>query len=269
MFGSKWKKNDCKPFDTKDFFKRRCTKIFIPLWLTLFFVIPFEYILADKFVPSTIICNVFGLGWARPFDISGHLWYITMVMMLYVVFIAISRIRLDKIKGRWWASAFVFIALAFCLCSNHITTYSKAGPPLYIFLSAMLFAKGDKFLQIVKKDKLVFLAASIVSLAVSLYVYQLGWHDTHKAMAVGSFILAGFFVFLTLNSFLDIKREYKLISWLAGISYEVYLVHVPILAICCHYINDIAIGTPIWLGATLLTALAVNKSSNYIVSKIC
>lgn len=244
-------------------------RIYVPLWFTILLVVPFEFIIAHNFVPSTIIFNVLGLGWARPFDISGHLWYITMVMMLYVVFIAISRIRLDKINGRWWAAAFVFIALVFCLCSNHITTYSKAGPPLYIFLSAMLFAKGDKILQIVKKYKFVALAASIVSLAVSLYVYQLGWHDTHKAMAVGSFILAGFLLFLTLNSFLSIKREYKLISWLAGISYEIYLVHVPILAICCHYFNGIAIWTPIWLGATLLTALAVNKLSNFIVSKIC
>lgn len=216
-----------------------------------------------------MIFNVFGLGWARPFDISGHLWYITMVMMLYLVFIAISRIRLDRISGRWWVAAIAFVALAICLCSNHITTYSTAGPPLYIFLSAMLFAKGDKILQIVKKHKFVSLIASIVSLVASLYVYQLGWHDTHKAMAVGSFILAGFLLFLTLNSFLNIRKECKLISRLAGISYEVYLVHVPILAICCHYINDIAVWTPVWLGATLLTALAVNKLSNYIVSKIC
>ena len=244
-------------------------RIYIPLWLTLVLVIPFEYLLAGKFALSTIICNVFGLGWVRPFDISGHLWYITMVMMLYVVFIVISRIRLDRINGRCWATAFAFIALAFCLCSNHITTYSKAGPPLYIFLSAMLFAKGDKILQIVKKYKFETLVASIVSLFVSLYVYQLGWHDTHKAMAVGSFILAGFLLFLTLNSFLNIRKECKLMSWLAGISYEVYLVHVPILAICCNNINDIAIWSPIWLGATLLTALAVNKLSNYIVSKEC
>ena len=98
-------------------------------------------------------------------------------------------------------------------------------------------------------------------------MYQLGWHDSHKAMAIGSFIVAGFLSFLALNSILNISKPNNVISWVAGVSYEIYLVHAPLISICGYFVKDKIIMTPIWIIASLLCAVVLNKISNKIISK--
>lgn len=231
LFGTRWVKDNYVEFQPVGFLKKRCSRIFIPLWISLLLVIPIEYVVAHKFVPSTILMNVIGLNWARPFGTAGHLWYITMLMILYVCFVGISRLRLDRIKWYWWLSAFAALVVSYFMLQSKLTTYSKAGPPLFTFFSVLMFARGKDVLEIAKKYRHLILVVTIAMVVVSRYVYQLGWHYSHKALAIGSFICAGFVTFLTLNSYLNVTKQNKAISWIAGISYEIYLVHLPLMAI--------------------------------------
>ena len=268
LFGAKWAKSGYAPFDTVDFLKKRCLRIYIPLWIALIGILPFEFYIVDSASATTAVMNVVGLGGARPMGIAGHLWYITMLMMLYALFIVISRLRLDKIKWYWWFGTFVLLTIAYIALQGRITTYSKAGPPLFTFIGVLMFAKRKEALTPAKQYKWIVLTSAVCMIALSQYVYQVGWHDSHKALSIGSFIIAGFLSFLALNSTLKVSKPNKAISWVAGISYEIYLVHAPLISICGHFVDDKIIMTPIWILASLICAVLLNKISNNIISII-
>lgn len=58
-----------------------------------------------------------GLGWVHPFGVSGHLWYITMLLIMYIAFVLVSRLRLDKISSHWWLWG---IAVLLNVCISNI-----------------------------------------------------------------------------------------------------------------------------------------------------
>lgn len=76
LFGMKWVKSGHEGFDIISFLKKRCLRIYIPLWLTVPVVIGIEYLIYHSFDVKTIVFNIVGLGWAKPFGTGGHLWYI-------------------------------------------------------------------------------------------------------------------------------------------------------------------------------------------------
>lgn len=268
LFGTKWAKDGYNKFKPAIFLKKRCLRIFLPLWFVLLFVVPIEYITCGRFEPTTIFMNFIGLNWARPFGSAGHLWYITMLMVLYVCFIVMSRFRLDKLSWRWWGIASVVVGILYLFFRDCLTTYSKAGPPLFIFFSSLIFAKGNALLEAAKGYKHWLIVLVVVAVGVSQYVYQLGWHDSHKALAIGSFIIAGFLSFVALYTNIYISKSNNTISWVAGISYEIYLVHAPLIAICHNYIKDKALWTIVWVVLSIATAVLLNKLSNSIIKKI-
>lgn len=268
LFGIKWENDEHKAFSPIVFLRKRCTRIFIPLWLTLLLIVPIEYFLKDRFEISTILLNAIGLGWSRPFVFSGHLWYITMLIILYVCFFVISRVRLDSVGWKWWTVGFVFIIISYFVFQNKLSTYSKAGPPLFMYLSILMFARGGEVLEFVKKFKKSVLFLTVFVMFISQYVYQLGWHYSHKALAIGSFICAGFLLFLTLNAFLNATKQSRFIGWIAGISYEIYLVHAPLIAVSKHLTQNTFLWTLIWIIVSLLSAVILNKISNRIIHRI-
>ena len=159
-------------------------------------------------------------------------------MILYVCFLVISRLRLDRIKWQWWFGMFAFLTIAYIGLQSKITTYSKAGPPLFTFIGVLMFAKGRGVLELTKRYKWLAVTSAVCMVSLSQYVYQLGWHDSHKAMAIGSFIVASFLSFLALNSILNISKPNNVISWVAGVSYEIYQVHAPLISICGYFVKD-------------------------------
>lgn len=268
LFGYKWRKEDFKPFVPFVFLKRRCVRIFIPLWILILITIPLEYLLTGRLELQTITFNAVGLGWVRPFGISGHLWYITMLMMLYLCFVVISYIRIDKIKCCWWALALVLLLIGYVYGQTYLTTYSKAGPPLFLFAGALVFAKGNELMAFAKHHKKVLLMLALMIVGVSLYAYQLGWNESHKAMAIASAISAGFITFMALIANLNVEKVGKTLIWLSGISYEIYLVHQPLIEVCNAYISNKCLMLLVWIVVTFLFAILLNKVSSMVCARI-
>lgn len=268
LYGIKWSKNVYKHFEPLDFIKKRLVRIFIPVWITILITIPLEYLFVDRFEPITILFNVVGFGWAKPFGISGHLWFVTMLVIIYIAFVLLSYIRLDKMKLWGWSVVFVGLTICYALLAHRLTTFSKAGPMLFLYFGALMFCKGKVITCWCKEHKAITVWSALLSLSISLYLYILGWHDTNKAWAVYSFIVAGFLTFLALYAVLNIKRKNRIISWLSGISYEVYLIHMPIIPLAGCMTDNIYIKLVLCLIMTLVVAVSINKISAKC-NKIC
>jgi len=147
LFGMKWCQNEYDVFDFRGFLKKRCLRIYIPLWLTLPLIISLEYLIKHFVDIKTLLFNIVGLGWAKPFGVAGHLWYITLMMFLYFAFVLSSRIRLDKFRLIYWLLGYVVLLAAYVLGESYFATFSSVAPVITVFLAGLLFFKGDELLE--------------------------------------------------------------------------------------------------------------------------
>lgn len=190
-----------------------------------------------------------------------------MVLLQYVFFIFISRLRLDKWRWKKWLIVVLPISIFYTILLNKgLNHYILAGPPLFLLLSAVLFAKRGYVMSKVKAHKIGISLLAIASMAISQYLYCKGLYEIRKSLCIITFIAAGFFLFLLLSCHLNCRKERRIITALAGISYEVFLVHDPLLIVCNTYCNSALTMTIIWLSLTTITAILVKKATKRILS---
>lgn len=237
LFGMKWSQSGYDSFDVKKFLKKRCFRIYIPLWLTLPLVIAVDYLVCHSLDVKTIVFNFVGLGWVKPFSTGGHLWYITLIMFLYFVFVAFSRIRLDKLRLTYWLVGYVALLAVYVLGESHFVTFSSVAPIITVFLVSLLFFKIDEVMEYCHRWSKSLLFVTVFALVLSWWMYVQGWHDTHKAIATFSSFSAGFCLFVCLMTIIKSPQSNRSISHLADISYEVYLVHLPLLSLTSYLLK--------------------------------
>ena len=269
LFGMKWAKSGYEGFGVISFLKKRCLRIYIPLWLTLPVVIVVEYLICHSFDAKTIVYNIVGLGWAKPFGTGGHLWYITLMMFLYFVFVAFSRLRLDKLCLTYWLFGYVALHAAYVLGESHFATFSSVAPVITVFLASLLFFKSDELMELCHRWPKSLLFVTMLALVLSWWMYALGWHNTHKAIATFSSFSAGFCLFVCLLTFIMSPQSNRFISHLADISYEVYLVHLPLLPLTSCVLRMMGLydrGFTIipWLALTYALAVGMHKVTQRI-----
>ena len=241
------------------FLKKRFNCIYIPLWIVVLAIVPIEYYCFHQFDVKTIVYNLLGLAWAKPFMAGGHLWYITMQLLLYVSFIMFSNIRLDKSPLWGWMLVLCGIILLYGLFPQYFMTYSHAGPLMFIWGAGLFFYKGDVVLSLVSGHKDIALSIS-TALAVSswmLYVLVPNWHDAYKPWATITTCLVGFMAFVVLHSIIQPRKYCNAISHIAGISYEYYLVHLPLLPVVAFMVPNKWMSLPLWLLLSYLFALII------------
>ncbi len=273
LFGMKWAKGEYEGFKSMSFIKKRCLRIYIPLWLTLPLVVAVEYLILHTIDLKTLLFNIVGLGWARPFGMGGHLWYITLMMFLYVVFIVFSHIRLDRYRLVYWFAGYIILASVYIVGEKYFQTFSVVAPVITVFFTGMLFYKGDVLIGRCRQRPIALIIVTVMMLVLSWRMYIHGWHDTHKAIATISSFLAGFALFISMLSLLRIERENRAVNKLASISYEVYLVHLPLLPLSGYLIRLTGVDyrwmiVVFWLVLTYVTANATHALTGIITRRI-
>jgi len=236
-------------------------------------VIGIEYLIRHTLDMKTVLFNVTGLGWAKPFCVAGHLWYITLMMFLYLVYLVFSRVRLDKCKIGYWLIGYVAMASLYIFGERYFSTFSSVAPVITIFFASLLFFKSSELLEYSSRWSKVVLAVTILTMALSWYMYLQGWHNTHKAIATFSSISAGFALFVCLLTFIKSSKEDKVISHFSDISYEVYLVHLPLLPFSSFILKQVGIDSSVtviilWLMLTFISALGVYKVTQCLMALI-
>lgn len=272
LFGMKWVKGGYEDFKAMSFLLKRSLRIYIPLWLTLPIVLLVEYLICHTIDTKTIIFNVIGLGWFKPFGVAGHLWYITLMMFLYLVFVVFSRLRLDKLPLWCWLVGYVVLTALYAFGGKHFSTFSAVAPVITVFLASLLFYKGEELTNFCRKWSCGLMALTLVVLALSWWMYVQGWHDTHKAIATFSSFSAGFALFMSLLTFISATKESRVIKHFSDISYEVYLIHAPLIPLIFFALKQLGCDSrilmiPVWLLLTWLLSIGVHKATVFITLK--
>lgn len=236
-----------RPLSIQQFYTRRLAKIYVPLALSLAIFFSLDFLILHKTYGWLYTLRSF-LGYfpsANLYtDINSPLWYITLIVFYYLLFPVIFS------KKRVILSALGIYAVTYALSwwppigfHNNMPLYAMhfLAFPLGI-LRAVASQKWPRMCVI--RNQWLYVAA-VVSLIAAIAHFAI-----HSGVGKGHWIAEGmsiFTVFLILTLFTISRHEFRLFSLFGVFSFEIYLLHWPIL-----YRYDMLFKfLPAWLAAVL------------------
>ncbi len=262
------------------FYKKRLAKLFIPLWLVLLVFLLLDYFVLHRTYAGAYIGRSF-LGWFPSADlatdINSPLWYFSLILFYYLIF------PLFFSKKYYWLSA-VAIYLASHLLSSYLLLHNDSSYfvdvmrlykihllafPLGVLLAGLYFQrhKLDRLVKIVREvvhhqrpSRIIsyYILAGILLLVFAYTAY----HSNVDAKPLKEQLTSLLTLLAILVIFLIKKFDIKLFSLFGFYSYEIYLLHWPIL-----YRYDLFYKyTPAWLATVLYLVLFIILA--YLLKKL-
>jgi len=290
--------SDNQKYNITNFYKKRLPKLFIPFWIVLFlFLILDFFVLKINYSWQFIAQSVFGFFPHADIynDLNSPMWYFTLIAFYYLIF------PIFFSKKKPYISAILIYILTYVLVYfvklpifNSVTDMYKAhiiAFPLGI-LFAWIFDNGEniknfflrKYKEFYKEkkeslfvkdfDKLIssskfqkfirYLAITILLVIAGYTSYYSGVGFIEKVRIISIITMLSIWIIFLLKRF-----EFKLFSLFGKYSYEIYLLHWPILIrydIFYKYMPA-SVTTVLYLGLFLIFAIALRKITNLILKK--
>ena len=237
-----------KPLPILEFYKRRVIKIFIPFWVAIILIFAANAIFLDIHYSVPYMIQSL-LGWfptAEGFDdVNSPFWYITWMMMFYVLFPLVFSTK------RPWLSAIILAVIATLIGvynplemgDNWLHRLHTVAFSLGIVFAWLLFETKDKENKLVVylkefRNKAKFTPYIVIALMLGVVVYM-SLHTTANHWPTLTAILGkGYFVdqltsIIIMFAFIVIfslkKFDNKFLSIYGLYSFEVYLIHWPLI----------------------------------------
>ena len=237
-----------KPLPILEFYKRRVIKIFIPFWVAIILIFAANAIFLDIHYSVPYMIQSL-LGWfptAEGFDdVNSPFWYITWMMMFYVLFPLVFSTK------KPWLSAIILAVIATLIGvynplemgDNWLHRLHTVAFSLGIVFAWLLFETKDKENKLVVylkefRNKAKFTPYIVIALMLGVVVYM-SLHTTANHWPTLTAILGkGYFVdqltsIIIMFAFIVIfslkKFDNKFLSIYGLYSFEVYLIHWPLM----------------------------------------
>lgn len=257
------------------FYTKRLKKLFIPMWLTLLIFFGLDFFVKHlSFSPRYILESFLGIfRTADPWnDINSPLWYFTIILFYYLIFPLKS-----WIKNHYLLSLAIFVIGLVTAYSNlpikddlhKIYKMHVLAFPLGILFFALLQEKlVVQFISKLSEAKLLIYRYDIARLVCLLFLIFLVTHfSVYSAVGEGIWpeqTMSMFIVILVTAVFMLKNFQIKLLEVIGKYSYEIYLLHWPIVFrydYIFHYLPA-GIATFIFLTVLLILAFVLQKVTN-------
>lgn len=218
LYGSKYGVGT-QEIDYKRFVVGRITKLGPSVWLFLLILIILYLVFGIRFSWLAAAFNFLFLGYLGFLPGNGHLWFLTVLVFCYV-----EIMLLLKFKAKARVIPWVILAVSVLLVVVGERLGIPSGAFLTIGLYGFVFLKSGWFLQ-KSKSMTWWMAAMIVALnAVCFFFEYKGLFHMSRSL---HFLLTGLCGLLLFSLMLRVipDKSNKVISFLGGISFEIYLVH--------------------------------------------
>lgn len=263
---SKLRKNE----SIRSFYKRRLLKLFVPLWIVLVILTVLDFFVHGLVYQKIYLLKaIFGIFTNADLyhDIDSPLWYFTLILIYYILFpLFFSKKRL------WLTALFLYAAIWVLVKINIPFFYGVIGLykvhmlafPLGVAAAWIVSTYREKLL-LLKKTFLrhgmyVYLPSALVLLVLAAYF---SIHSNVGGAAYMEDLTSMFVVLLILLLFIIKKRESQLFSIIGLYSYEIYLLHWPLV-----YRYDIlfkhtpaSVAMVLYIGVFILLAMLLQKST--------
>lgn len=252
-----------------NFFKNRIIRIIASYYPYLILLFCWIYLMHNELVSLKIfLAHVFFVNWfTRSFEYSyGHLWFLSMLMLCYIFIMTLSRINI-KIGKRVIYYIILVVISAFLICFE-----LNINPRIItsILLFTFYFYKGKIFLNYVLSFKissfiLFFLCVNLFALYV-LYLND-GLIDYKFFAAILSSIVAITNVGFLIKIFMFFPKN-KVINFFSLISFEIYLIHHPLILGKYAVINSFTHNLIINILFTLLIIISLSWVLYFLSKKV-
>jgi peptidoglycan/LPS O-acetylase OafA/YrhL len=252
-----------------EFYKKRLLKLFIPFWFMLVvFLILYKVLLNVSFSSSFIVQSVFGIFTSAQImsDFNSPLWYFSFILFYYLVY----PILFFK-KHPYYSAATIFLSSILLVVAGlpinkdilNLYASHAVAFPLGVFVAA--FVVDARFQHF--RDFLKNFAASGLKyyLILGVLIFGIGYTAIHSAVGQGVYkeqLVSTFSMFMILFLFMLKRFKINFLSVYGKYSYEIYLLHWPIL----YRFDFLYLHLPAYLATFLYLIFFLGVA--YLVSKL-
>ncbi len=268
-----------KTYDNfKNFFKERLIRILVPYYILLLVYVVLYLCLSNP-LNIKLLANVFCLQWfVGGIAETGHLWYITCILLCYLIVPILQKITAVASPPKWifWACMLVLLAGSFVL--TKVTPINFMFPAIFVWGYTYTRLYRDMDDRQVDFYEISFIVVGFVSIVCRI-VFEFVMKINIPA-SIGDLTEILFCVALLLTVKMLIKQQENGIKWkfrggvllfLDSISYEVYLIHhVFILGVLSvmRLTNFFVLNILLAVVLTIVFAYILHLLSNLIVRKL-
>jgi peptidoglycan/LPS O-acetylase OafA/YrhL len=230
LFGKKEIKNWC------EWFKKRCLRILIPLWIFAAIDILIEYLLWHQFYPEHILLYAFNLQGIKVATIGSiNLWFVTLIMICYLI---TPLIQWVKMRSGMFLKAVVTLLIVLQMILAYVTDIGLFGNHTLSWCIIAVLVYGTGYIV---GDKILAYSKSYKSMIISLMILLIGVLATvfgkkllnetvfyERILSVYGMICIDQFLillFYKLGSYIHNIKLKNIIQHFDRISYEFYIVH--------------------------------------------
>lgn len=210
------------------FYKKRFVKVYVPflIWTALVVGV---YAVFHLYQPSfwQLVLYLFNLQWfSQPIDGLNHLWFLTVLMVGYLLTPWVKRIH-KKYPILCIVAFVICCIIEFVLVKKFYSFFAWVA----LYFAGMLFGCYYS-----KKTSNLVLVVSVAVLIVLGFLFDPGWltqtgdyryHTIWLHWVLGLFLFA--LLFRILPYLIKAEKKYAAIMHVDNISYEVYLTHHPLI----------------------------------------
>lgn len=255
------------------FYSRRFGKLFVPFWIVLGSFLALDFILLGKTYSLQFLLQApFGIFTHADLftDFNSPFWYFTFILIYYLLFPLLFN------KKRVWLTAFLLyfiikiLTLIDLLPLQHIIGNYEVHMlafPLGVFIAWFIQTQKDTtdyFVDFCKKYANILYPLAIAMLPA--FIAYFGIHSDVGKLAYIEQRTSLLIMFAIILFFIIKKKEVQFLSLFGLYSYEIYLLHWPLL-----YRYDILyknipgwLATVIYLGLFIILAIGLQKLSSAI-----
>jgi len=270
-----------KLLSTWEFYKKRLIKIFIPLWISLIiFLVVDKLLLGQTYEFWKVVKAFLGIFQTADIykDINSPLWYLTLILFYYLTFpFVFSRERPGLSAALWFFIGFCLTNVGFGFYSgvNHLYTWHIAAFPLGIYVAG-LFNNTPRWLSYLV-DKINFMRRVVKPfgqwflrvLTLLVLLYLIGYWMINPGVGGSSWLVQAISVGAVVVTILfawEKPVRFGLLELLGKYSYEIYLLHWPLLYRYDFILRYLPAGVAVALGFVWI--VAVSFAVHYLSEKI-
>ena len=241
-------------------------RLAIPLWV---FAVPYFIFLRftgfDLRVKD-VVMNLFLLNWFSRVPGMTPYWFITAIASFYLVVAAATHIRRLNEKRVRIVSVAIAVTVALQagfvmvgLRQGYIFTLCVCGFSAFCFASEML-----EFVEKMRKKNTIMIPLMCIGGGAALFVLEWigfirGWIATGTTHCYWISLPVACIISMAILLLPGIKYVQNAITFVSGISFEMYLVHSAMLGWMKPLADNVMVYLVLFLIGTFVTGLAVNK----------
>lgn len=265
-----------KPFTIFGFYKKRLTKLFWPLWLTITFVILADFIFLHKSYPlNSLIQSYLGFFPSADIftDLDSPLWYFTLIFFYYLLFPLLFWKKFPHLAAPLMLVVTFYILKQPLPIKEPVIDLYKLhfiSFPLGVFFAQVIYHENLSLLKAVAKHFYSKFNLNLFSIPFFAAVfYYTSFNSGVGLSKVIEQTISLITMFSAVFLFVIVNIKFRLFSLFGKYSYEIYLLHWPILSkygFLYLYLPAFA-ATLIYLGIFILLGILMKRFQRKLTIK--